>query len=364
LAEALVDKGYRVSVAGVYRSSVLDLENDTFETINGVQVFRFKEEKKYRYGPLNALYVRWKFYNILKKLHKENPFDLIESPGGSGWFPFGVPAKIPFVSRLHGGEVYTAHMTGKRMSKLAKTLERMQLQKSDHIVSVSDFTARTVMKLLGIKKNYEVIYNSVNRRLFDVTNVSGNERKGLIVFVGTIKKEKGVEELIASMRTVFREVPYAKLVLAGKFAHNQETYEKYLLSLVPENDRERIVFLGALDREKALPSLLREAEVCCFPSYAESFSLVPLEAMSMGKAVIFTKSTSGPELIDDGKDGLLCDPKDPDDIAEKITRVMKDEKLRRKLAENGKRKIEEKFTFEKFLNANISMYERVISEKK
>jgi len=104
---------------------------------------------------------------------------------------------------------------------------------------------------------------------------------------------------------------------------------------------------------------MKKAEICCFPSYVESFSLVPLEAMSLGKAVIFTKLTSGPEIIEDGISGLLCNPKDPKDIVQKILLLLEDDILRNKIAENGQKRVQENFTFEKFLDENISLYQRI-----
>jgi hypothetical protein len=61
-----------------------------------------------------------------------------------------------------------------------------------------------------------------------------------------------------------------------------------------------------------------------FPSYAEAFSMVPLEAMAQGCPVIYSNRHSGPELIDHGRNGLLVDPDRSDEIAAAIVRLLRD----------------------------------------
>jgi glycosyltransferase involved in cell wall biosynthesis len=361
LAEALQKKGYQVTILGYYLDTVLKLDTKIEEMINGIRVIRYPYENRFSSIPLNTLYFRYKLYMTLRKLYKESRIDIIESPGGSGWLPFGTPLDIPLVTRLHGGEVYTAFQLGKKISRLMKLLEKMQLKYSNQIVSVSKYTAETIFNVLNVKSDYTVIYNSVDNIMFQTNSQEVKVEHGTILFVGTIKKAKGVEELITAMNFVFKENKNAHLILAGKLTNVQKTisYEAYLRSLVDDIYQNRISFVGALDRESELVPLMKKAEICCFPSYVESFSLVPLEAMSLGKAVIFTKLTSGPEIIEDGISGLLCNPKDPKDIAQKILLLLEDDILRNKIAENGQKRVQENFTFEKFLDENISLYQRI-----
>lgn len=366
LAEALHKQGHDVTVIGYYITPVLKLDKIVDEVINGVRILRYPHGKKFSSIPLNTLYIRYKLYTQIKKLHSQKKFDIIESPGGSGWLPFGLPKNIPLVSRLHGGEVYTAFQLGKKISKLIRLLEKKQLQNSAQIVSVSKYTAETISNLLHVQKRYEVIYNSVDNNLFDINKQYFMEEKGLIVFAGTIKKAKGVEELVTSMNIVCKMNQDAHLILAGKITsfNNGESYEDYLRTLLDKEYQNKVSFTGILDRETQLIPLLQKSEICCFPSYVESFSLAPLEAMSLGKAVIFTKLTSGPETIVDRESGLLCDPKNPEDIAKNILLLLEDDTLRKKLAENGKARVLEKFTFTTWIDQNIAMYQKIIGLKK
>lgn len=362
LAEALVKKGIQVTVVGVYIDAVLKLEKAIDEVINNVRVIRIPFEKTFSFMPFNTINSRFKLYSFIKELNKKSKIHVIEAPGGSGWFPLGTPSKIPLISRLHGGEVYTAFQLNKRVSKIIKFFEKCQLQKSTKIVSVSKYTADTIFKLLNIKKEFSVIYNSVDSTLFDKSSIKFDE--GLIIFAGTVKKAKGIEELIQSMNTVFHQSSKASLVVAGKIPDlNGESYEIYLRSFLKKEYQSRVKFLGILNREKELIPLLAKAELCCFPSYVESFSLAPLEAMSLGKAVVFTELTSGPEAISHGVNGLLCNPKKPIDISEKILMILEDETLRSKLETNAKSEIKNRFSFEEWMNQNINLYNNIMETK-
>jgi len=122
--------------------------------------------------------------------------------------------------------------------------------------------------------------------------------------------------------------------------------------------------LGALDRESVLFPLIAGAEVCCFPSYSEAFALTPLESMAIGKAVIFTKRSSGPEAIEDGVSGLLCDPSDPQDIADKIMFCFDHPAQANQMAQAGQRRVGECFGYEKWLFENSSFYKSLTGEIK
>ena len=82
---------------------------------------------------------------------------------------------------------------------------------------------------------------------------------------------------------------------------------------------------------------MKKAELVAFPSKLESFGLVPVEAMACGTPVVYSNLHAGPEIVDDWITGLLADPYDPDDVAEKVTRILNDSQLSARLAVNAKK---------------------------
>jgi len=364
LAEGLVKAGFSVSVIGIYASSILDIKEVVKEEISGVKVFRFPEHKRYKRAQFNTLYERWNLYTYIKKVHKDNPFHLIESPESQGWLPFGTPGNIPFVTRFHGGETYFGKELHRLSSRLSKILEKMQLKHSDELISVSDYVARVTLDIFDLKRPYTVIYNSV-KIPENILNVDHHISKQRIVFTGSVIPKKGVGELVKAMNIIFKQYSEAELYIAGKNRYKIDGIafmDIMLGSIDKEEYKKRIKFLGAVDRETVLFPLLASAEVCCFPSYSEAFALTPLESMAIGKAVVFSKLSSGPEAIENGVSGLLCDPADPEDIAKKIAFYFDNPKRAFEIAKNGKKRVEEKFSYDKWIEQNINMYRGIINE--
>jgi glycosyltransferase involved in cell wall biosynthesis len=108
-----------------------------------------------------------------------------------------------------------------------------------------------------------------------------------------------------------------------------------------------------------------EASVAVYPSHAEAFAMAPLEAMACSCATIYSTRGSGPELIEDGCDGLLVDPGNPDQIADAVIQVLKNPRWARTLGEAGRRRVSETFAtsvlipqYERFYRTCIASYAR------
>lgn len=362
LAEGLVNLGIEVSVIGIYSKYVLDLEEPIKETISGVYVERYPFIEKFKDTRLNYFYNRYILKKKIKELHKQTKIDVIEAPEHDGWMPFGSFKNIPLISRFHSSATLHGVLLKKGYSKLTSLFEKWQIKKSNYIISVSRFTAEETLKIFNLKKDYKIIYNSIKIPNIKLEN---NIDKNMILFAGSVVPRKGVTELIKSMPKVFEKFPNTILKLAGKnlYKIDSEDYEIYLRKFIPNEFQKNIEFLGTLNREKELMPLIQKAKFCVFPSHVEAFSLAPIEAMALRKAVIFTKYVSGPELIEDGISGLLADTKNPDDIANKIIELLKDDELCRKIAIKGKERVDKIFSYDKWINENIRFYKEVTNAK-
>ena len=365
LAEGLVSSGHKVTVVGVYNSSFLQLKTPVIETISGVNVYRYPEKKTFSKTQLNSIHNRWYLHKLIKQINNEISIDLVESPESQGWLAFGVPINVPLITRLHGGETYFGVELNRASSRLNKFFEGKQLKNSDLLVSVSDYTARKTLEIFKSRSPFKVIYNSIKIPESFVFKSADDFKNKRIVFTGTLIPKKGVKELVMSMNYILKKYPDAELHLAGKSNYEIDgiPYLDTLYSLLEcESYKARVKVLGPLDREKELFPLLSSAEVCCFPSYSEAFALTPLEAMAIGKAVVFTELCSGPEAIEHGVSGLLCNPKNPKDIAEKIMYYFDNKLETNIIKKNAKRRTEKMFGYNHWLDQNIKCYEDHISK--
>ncbi len=360
LAEALVKQGHCVTVVGIYFDNVLKLDKIIQEEINGVKIIRIPQYRKTGINRIDTFLSRVYFRHFLQRLIKKETFDFIESPEGSGWLPLGAPGNIPLVTRLHVGQGVIGLMLKRKSSHMLKTFEKMQLRRSNHIVAVSGYIANATASLYAIKKNIRVLYNGVKIPKIDSYINSHVDNDGIcrILFFGSIDYKKGVKELILASLLLIGRGYNLSLSIAGKLTNKK--YYTELLQLIPTDMKEKVIFCGPLNREKELFPLIAESDVCCFPSKLEAFGLAPVEAMAFRKPVVFTCLGAGPEVIRDGVDGLLCDPYNPEDIANKIAIFIDNPEMRVSCANSGYNRAWKEFSSEKMLQNNIDYYNSCI----
>jgi glycosyltransferase involved in cell wall biosynthesis len=135
--------------------------------------------------------------------------------------------------------------------------------------------------------------------------------------------------------------------------------KEYLLSLLDADQRDTVQFYDHVSREE-LQHALSSAWLSVFPSYAEAFAIAPMEAMLCGCPTIYSQRGSGPELMQDGRDGLLIDPDNTDQLAEAIVRLLEDDQLARRLGEAGRQRVKDRFTVGRAVTANEVFYRDTI----
>src|ERR1700737_1388906 len=120
-----------------------------------------------------------------------------------------------------------------------------------------------------------------------------------------------------------------------------------------------IFFHGHVPLDELLAEF-QTARLTVLPSFAEGFALTPLHAMAAGCPTVYTRRGSGPELIEDGKNGLLIDPARPHEIAQAILRLLRDDDLADRLGRAGRRHIEENFSLGTIIKQNEIFYEQCL----
>jgi glycosyltransferase involved in cell wall biosynthesis len=215
--------------------------------------------------------------------------------------------------------------------------------------------------LFGLRTNCRAtLYNPVQ-----VSETSSHTRnKNLVLFSGTLTAKKGILSLIRAWPSVIRACSDAQLHVFGKDgdAPDGRSMTECLRSeLLHAAARDSVYFHGHVVREK-LAEALATARLAVFPSYAEGFANAPLEAMAAACPTIYSVRGSGPELIDHGENGLLIDPDRPDDIAEAIVRLLRDDQLARKLGEAGRARVNREFSTRKILAKNEAFYQACLTD--
>ena len=178
------------------------------------------------------------------------------------------------------------------------------------------------------------------------TNTDMEDKILKLLFAGRLSADKGVETAIKAMKQIVYEKgkTTVQLSLAGT---GSEDYLKRLHNLVSRDRLDDYVkFLGYLPSEE-MPDLMKEFDVMLVPStWEEPFARVVLEGMTAGLVVVATPMGGTKEILRHGENGLLVNPGDANDLAEKIEDLADSPYLRCALSVAGRKTIKEHFTFE------------------
>ena len=350
LAIALVKKGIRVSVVGINYIS-----NDETELIEGINVYRVKRSTVKGF----SWYFNSKAINKkVKDIHVQHPVDVIESSELGLAFIHKIK-RIKYIIRLHGGHHFFAESEKRKINKWKGFQEKGSFKKSDAFVAVSHYVKTHTEKYLSFhNKPIAYICNPIDTNFFKP--VVGNEFENRIVFAGTVCEKKGVRQLIQAFPLVKKEFPNATLEIYGRdwFFPDGSSYiqmlkEKELPQL--KEVAKDVHFHGSVSFAN-IPLVYSEAEVCVFPSHMETQGLVAPEAMAMEKAVVFTKYGPGPEAVEEYKTGLLCNPYNPEDIANKIVWFLSHKNEARLIRKKAREFVISKYNLENIVYYNIDFY--------
>lgn len=162
--------------------------------------------------------------------------------------------------------------------------------------------------------------------------------KDSLLFIGRLLKDKGVVEYLEACRRLKEKYKELKCVLVGPFDSNPTSLTKSeLQKYIDENI---IEYKG--EQEDVIP-FLKNCSIFVLPSYYEGTPKSVLEAMAVGRPIITTNVPGCKETVIDGLNGFLVEPKNVDQIVEKIKILLNNKNLKNKMAEESKKLVKKKF---------------------
>lgn len=270
-------------------------------------------------------------------IHKIDP-DIIHAQGllFAGFSAF-LSKKIlnkPYVAYGRGSDVYISNSF---LGLIERIIIGLVLGSSSAIISLTQNMKSTIFKFWA--QTAVVIPNGVDWEKFSNLqrhesrqnlNIAGDEK--IIIFVGSIRHVKGVEYLIEAIKIVKRKYPSARLMLVGAVEHEKIP----LMERVTNSDLAKYVqFIGNVPVDK-IPIYMTASDIFVLPSISEGFPLVVLEAMASGLPVVATRVGGIPEIIIDGQNGFLVEPRNPAQIADRICLLLGNDDLRKEISIRNK----------------------------
>jgi glycosyltransferase involved in cell wall biosynthesis len=259
---------------------------------------------------------------------------------------------------------------------LAQNLERRIAEVADMIITVSQ-SMKDYLVALGypLEKIY-VVWSGCNPEWYDPSKVDKNRIDALkksygiqqddsvVLYLGQLTWEKGVDRLIHSIPSVLADFPNTKLLVIGI----GELYHE-LVSLVSRmNLTEKIIVRNEWLSADEKIQHYGLVDVCVFPSFSEPFGNAALEAMAMKVPVVANDhGLSGfrEQIVVEGSDqcGLCVNGKNPLHIAKGIKEVLKDTERAEKWGKNGRKRVLEHFTWEQTARATLDLYSKVTQKE-
>ncbi len=178
-----------------------------------------------------------------------------------------------------------------------------------------------------------------------------------VLFVGRLASNKGLLELTDAFAALARSDPSAELVLVGEDGGMRGPVAARARALGLER---RVHLLGMVEDDALVTSAYREARLFVLPSEYEAFGLVLLEALAQGTPVVASRVGGIPEVVDDGKAGLLVPPRSPEDLARAIRSIWEDRELASRLGAYGRDHVVPRFSWEGLADRLDALYREVV----
>jgi glycosyltransferase involved in cell wall biosynthesis len=183
----------------------------------------------------------------------------------------------------------------------------------------------------------------------------------MILFLGSLTEKKGVRQLIEAMPVVNKSCSGAWLHIYGRdipIRPSGHSFKALLQEKITELGLTNVTLHEPVPNHE-MPGIIESAAVVVLPSHMEAMPLAWLEALAMEKAFIGGNPGPGPEIIEHGKNGLLCNPFDPNDIAAKITQVLMDPKAAAAMGKTAREKIVRYFGSETIAEENDVFFKKL-----
>ena len=309
-------------------------------------------------GSIIRVTISLRLASTIKAVLDQENFDIIHLH--EPFMPMLCTAVLRFSNTANVGTFHAVH--GKPGYNFGKPISTIMLKRRARKLNGKIAVSKPAMEFARkyVPGYYTIIPNGVDLDHFS-PNVSPIDEfcdgKVNILFVGRLEKRKGVSYLLEAYKRVKQEIPNSRLIIVGPGTRLRGKYEKK----VKRNSLNDVVFIGFVSYDE-LPRYYKTADIFCAPAIGwESFGIILLEAMAMGKPIVASNIEGYAGLVTHGVEGLLVPPKDVGMLAQALTTLMANQSLRQEMGARGRVKAAD-YSWEHIARRVLDYYVRVLGE--
>jgi glycosyltransferase involved in cell wall biosynthesis len=298
---------------------------------------------------------------------------------------------IPMVRAFNPDVKILFHTHAEWLSQLDRALIERRLRHADLVVGCSEYlTEKIRSRFPQFASRCQTVYNGVDIEHFARQNnhqAAEYRKPKRLLFVGRISPEKGLHILLDAFRIVVQHYPQVELQIIGPpwraplefldplsedhkvtelVALYDGSYPGYLQQLAHSlNIAGQVTFTGFIPQRSDLIKHFQQADIFVFPSvWNETFGMPLVEAMACQVPVVATGVGGMPEVINDGKSGLLVNPGDAPALADAILRLLTHAELRQSMGKAGLRRVLNLFSWERIAEKLLCQYKTLCAGQK
>jgi L-malate glycosyltransferase len=345
-AEAMQNKGCSIDIISFEKAEIKGVNIHYIKPIKSEISINPSDPKSISYM-LKAHKVK----NILKNIKP----DIVHAHYATGYGLVGALCGVhPYIISTWGSDICRVP----KKSKLFRQIVKYNLSKADYITATSnDLTRETLLytnkQVLTIPFGVDVVKFSKHQ------NEGINTGKITIGIVKSLEDIYGIQFLIEAFAKINSIYNNTELIIVGN-GPLREKLEKLCCEL---KISDRVIFTGGV-ANNCIPDYLNKMDIFVMPSLIESFGVAILEAESCGIPIIASDVGGIPEVMREGQTGFLVKPGNSDIIAEKLSVLIRDKKLREKMGVEGRRFVEKNYNWNDNIEQMYNLYNNILENSK
>lgn len=289
---------------------------------------------------------------------------------------------VPIIRAFNPHIKIVLHMHCEWLTQLDARMIERRLQQVDRIIGCSAYITQTIQKHFpALRDRCVTVFNGVDTDLFHRKPAEPAQPENApkeLIFVGRLSPEKGVHVLLAAFQRVLQHDPQVKLKIIGpkgsvpeefivrlstepavqalKRFYTGPEYRDQLKQQLTPDACDRTAFLGTISHSHLLEHY-ETADILINPSLSEAFGMSLAEGMAMEIPVIGTLAGGMPDVVEDGKTGLLVPANQADKLAEAILYLLQDPDLRQTMGKAGRQRVLRYFSWDQVATSLLRHYQ-------